>query len=407
MNTDPFWNEARVSHPFPPLITDLEVDVLIIGGGITGVTTAHLLSSEGYKVALVERHEIGGSDTGHTTAHLTYMTDTRLSKLISICGEEHALNSWEAGRMAMEHIHRVATGFPEEVGLVEVPGYLVASNGSDLQQERNQLIDEARIASRLGFDVEFLEQTGPTKAPGIRFERQMKFHPVKYLQALVAQGVQQGVMFFEDTEINSFDASQGAKANGRHIRYHNLIIATHMPIQGTRTQTAAAWFQTKLASYSTYAIAARIPTGSLEEMIWSDTADPFNYLRVEKTPDGEIAILGGEDHKTGQEPSTEACFSRLEETLSQFVTHYELRHRWSGRVIETIDGLPYIGEIKPGEYIATGFSGNGMTFGTAAALLIRDMLLKKHNPWKKTFDPARRDHYPNISRKTVISPIIL
>jgi Rieske Fe-S protein len=180
-------------------------------------------------------------------------------------------------------------------------------------------------------------------------------------------------------------------ANGHRITFDRVFIATHVPLQGNAGTVGAALFQTKLASYSTYAIAARYPKNSIDEMIWSDTADPFNYFRVDRTDDGDIVVLGGEDHKTGQTIETGDCFAALENTLRRyFGDHGEVTHRWSGQVVETIDGLPFIGETAEGQFIATGFSGNGMTLGTIAALMARDKFTNVENPFEKVFDPGRR-----------------
>jgi Rieske Fe-S protein len=151
----------------------------------------------------------------------------------------------------------------------------------------------------------------------------------------------------------------------------------------------ATLFQTKLASYSTYAVAATAPARTLPEMIWSDTAEPFNYLRVDRTEEGDVIILGGEDHKTGQVVETADCFERLEQRLAKIAPDAVISHRWSGQVVETVDGLPYIGENADGQFIATGFSGNGMTFGVVAAMMARDYLTGRKNGWEETFNPSR------------------
>jgi glycine/D-amino acid oxidase-like deaminating enzyme/nitrite reductase/ring-hydroxylating ferredoxin subunit len=392
MNTTPYWKDTatRVSHP--ALTRDLTVDVLIVGGGITGVSTAHLLASAGVKVALVERHALAGGDTGHTTAHLTYMTDTRLSEMLHTCGEDHTRNAWEAGLQAMHHIRKAAAGLELDVGLVEVPGYLVAAWDSDLDKERTRLFEEAEKAAAWGFDVEFMEKVSPTAMPGICFTKQLKFHPLLYLHGLAAQATQRGAQFFEHTEISEFgNHPHHAMANDHRIDFDHVVIATHMPMQGNRSTAAATLFQTKLAAYSTYALAAKIPAMALEPMIWSDTAEPFNYIRVERGNEHDLIILGGADHKTGQENSTLKHFDALEQTLKRIVTQFEITHRWSGQVIDTVDGMPYIGETCDGNFIATGYSGNGMTFGTVAALMARDHILGGFNPWKDTFDPGRRE----------------
>jgi Rieske Fe-S protein len=152
----------------------------------------------------------------------------------------------------------------------------------------------------------------------------------------------------------------------------------------------AALLQTKLALYSTYAIGARLPEGTVPEASFWDTADPYNYLRLDRRDACDYAILGGADHKTGQESDTERNYRALEQHLQRLFPHAIIDHRWSGQVIETPDGLPYIGETAPRQFIATGFAGNGMTFGTLAAIMARDAITGVKNPWRELFDPHRK-----------------
>jgi len=390
MNTQPLWSETIHMPTHIPLDTDLETDVVIIGGGITGLSSAHLLARAGLKVVLLERDRLGCGDTAHTTAHLTFMTDTRLSDLVRICGEEKAITSWIAGRRAIEHIRATATALGENVGLMDVPGYLVAHESADLEKESARLRKEGELAVGSGFEVTFLESIGPTGKPGLRFARQMKFHPLKYLRALSRECIKLGVRIFENTNVEDFgDDPRHLIANGRRVTYQHAVIATHVPLQGNRGTFGAALFQTKLASYSTYAVAGRTPTGILPEIIWSDTANPFHYLRVDRHEDHDVLIFGGEDHKTGQTVHTEDCYARLEDHLRRLVPATAITHRWSGQVVETVDGLPYIGGNADGQFIATGFSGNGMTFGVVAALMARDHITGQENGWEETFSPSR------------------
>jgi Rieske Fe-S protein len=238
--------------------------------------------------------------------------------------------------------------------------------------------------------VIYLDNVPPTGKPGILFRSQMKFHPLKYLTAVARDAVKQGALIFEETDVTEFGESPShVIANGHRINYQNVVIATHVPLQGNRGTMRATLFQTKLASYSTYAVAATAPARTLPEMIWSDTADPFNYLRVDRTEEGDVIILGGEDHKTGQLVETADCFERLEQRLAKIAPDAVISHRWSGQVVETVDGLPYIGENADGQFIATGFSGNGMTFGVVAAMMARDYLTGRKNGWEETFNPSR------------------
>jgi glycine/D-amino acid oxidase-like deaminating enzyme/nitrite reductase/ring-hydroxylating ferredoxin subunit len=392
MNTQPLWSKYPHIPEHMPLESEIDTEVVVVGGGITGLSTAHLLARAGFKVTLLERDRLGCGDTAHTTAHLTYMTDTRLSELVRTCGEEMALSSWIAGRRAMEHIRATASALGEDVELVEVPGYLVADEEADIEEETEILKDECRLAADAGFEVNYIESIAPTGRPGIRFERQMKFHPLKYLGALARECQKLGVRIFENTNVVQFgDEPRHLVANGHKVKYQHVVLATHVPLQGNSSTLGAALFQTKLASYSTYAISARVPSGGLPEMIWSDTAEPFHYMRVDRTAEGDVIVFGGEDHKTGQVIGTEDCFARLQKHLLGLVPAAEVSHHWSGQVIETVDGLPYIGGNTDGQFLATGFSGNGMTFGVVAAIMARDHITGQKNGWEDTFSPSRKE----------------
>ena len=168
-----------------------------------------------------------------------------------------------------------------------------------------------------------------------------------------------------------------------------MVAATHVPIQGARGTFAAALFQTKLASYSTYAIGAE--NEPVPEALFWDTDDPYHYWRFDRgRGESGFAIVGGEDHKTGQQPDTEGCYENLEKLLREKIRGAKPTHRWSGQVVETPDGLPFIGEVAERQFLATGFSGNGITLGTFSAMMIRDAIAGHPEPWTEVFDPHRK-----------------
>jgi Rieske Fe-S protein len=153
---------------------------------------------------------------------------------------------------------------------------------------------------------------------------------------------------------------------------------------------SATAFQTKLALYTSYVLGGRVRCGTVPDALFWDTSDPYHYLRVEPHADHDLIIFGGEDHKTGQVPTTSDCYERLELTLTSLVPDVRLTHHWSGQVIETPDGLPYIGQMAEHQYAATGFGGNGMTFGTLSGMIMSDAILGRRNPWADLFDPGRK-----------------
>jgi Rieske Fe-S protein len=153
---------------------------------------------------------------------------------------------------------------------------------------------------------------------------------------------------------------------------------------------SATLFQTKLALYSSYVVGGRVRKGQVPDALFWDTANPYHYLRIAPQEDGDFVIFGGEDHKTGQVENTTDCYSRLEQAIEKLIPGIDVTHHWSGQVIETPDGLPYIGDTGPHQFAATGFSGNGITFGTLSGMMATDRILGRKNPWRDLFDPARK-----------------
>ena len=391
MHTNSYWIETAPGAAFPKLECDLRVDALVVGGGITGLTAAYLLCKAGQSVAVVDRGRIGQAKTGQTTAHLTCATDARLSDLVKRFGRDHAQAAWDAGASAMAQIQANVADAGIACELRAAPAFLVAAADAEAG-EADRLRDEAALAAEMGFDAAFVEKAPLTGRPAMRLANQLKFHPLKYVQALAREIVRMGGQVFEETQVAEFHAEpRRVTAGGHGITFDFGVLATHVPLQGNTGALSAALLQTKLAAYSTYAIEARVPSGALPEMMWWDTANPYLYLRVDRRDTGDRLILGGEDHKTGQKTDTEACYQKLERILRAMVPDSPIvERRWSGQVIESVDGLPYIGEVGDGQFVATGFAGNGMTFGTLAGMMARDAATGARNPWRELFAVERK-----------------
>jgi len=169
-----------------------------------------------------------------------------------------------------------------------------------------------------------------------------------------------------------------------------VVIATNNPLVGFASITAATLFQTKLSLYTSYALGGRVPSGTLPEALFWDTRDPYDYLRIDRHRDFDYLIYGGEDHKTGQKKQTQRAYARLLGRLKKIIPEARVDHRWSGDVICTPDGLPYIGENAEDQFVATGYCGNGITFGTVAAMLARDWVTGRKNPWTNLFAVDRK-----------------
>ena len=390
-DTTPYWIGSTAMPVFKKLSRDERVDVVIVGGGITGLTAAYLLTRAGRSVAVLERGRCAEIDTGHTTAHLTMVTDSRPSQLMKAFGRDHAQAIWDAGLAAIGQIEAIAHGEGIDCDFASVPGYLHAPRDPSKQKDKVDFREEARLAADLGFDAAFVEEVPLMGMPGVRFEDQARFHPRKYLAGLARAITSAGGQIYEHSEACEFcDKPLSVKANDCTIACTDVILATHNPLVGLNNIAAATLFQTKLALYTSYVIAGRIKPNAVSDALFSDTGDPYDYLRLERHRDHDLVIFGGEDHKTGQVDDTNKCFDALQKRLEALLPGIEVSHRWSGQVIETPDGLPYLGRNAEHQYAATGFAGNGMTFGTLGAMIAVDGILGRTNPWTELFDTSRK-----------------
>jgi glycine/D-amino acid oxidase-like deaminating enzyme len=387
--TIPLWLLKKLPS-FPKVTRSAKFDAVVVGAGITGITTAYLLKQAGYTVALIERDRCASVDTGHTTAHLTYVTDLRLSKLVRYFGNDHARAVWDAGKAAMQQIEELIAAEEIDCDFRKVPGFLHASLAGG-RDETKSLREDAELVEKLGFDATFMDEVPYFKFPGVCFANQAKFHPLKYLAALIRNIPGKGSKVFEQSEVTEFgEEPLSVTANGKKLTCDFVVIATHVPLTGNTGLASATGFQTKLAPYSSYVLGAELPKGKVPEASYWDTTDPYYYLRIELGLHNDYAIFGGADHKTGQASRTEECFASLKETLQRHLPDAKVKRSWSGQVIETNDGLPYMGETAERQFVATGFAGNGMTFGTLAAMMARNAFLKQKNPWQELFSVNRK-----------------
>ena len=391
LDTTPYWIDSAPTPRFKKLSHDERADVVIVGGGITGLTAAYLLTAAGKSVALLERARCAMVDTGHTTAHLTMVTDTPLSELVRTFGREHAQAAWDAGLAAIAQIDEIVRRESIACQFEWVPGYLHAPRDPSRQSRQLDFQEEAKLAFDLGFDATFVRDVPLMGGAGVRFDDQARFHPRMYLAALARAVEAGGGRIYEHSEACEFhDDPLSVKANDFTIMCEDVIVATHNPLVGLNNVVSATLFQTKLALYSSYVIAGRVAHGVVPDALFSDTGDPYDYLRLTPQRDHDLVIFGGEDHKTGQVDDTKACYEALERRLTSLLPDIEVTHRWSGQVIETPDGLPYLGPGADHQYVATGFAGNGMTFGTLGAMIAVDGILGRTNPWVDLFHIDRK-----------------
>jgi glycine/D-amino acid oxidase-like deaminating enzyme/nitrite reductase/ring-hydroxylating ferredoxin subunit len=374
---------------FPALGASIAADACVVGGGIAGVTTAYLLMKKGRRVVLLTDGALGGGMTSRTTAHLASAIDDRYFEIERLHGERGAHLAAQSHQAAIEAIEAMVAHENIDCDFTRLDGYLFLPPDGD----PDELRAEHAAAVRAGVeDIEWVARApiaGFDTGPCLRFPHQGQFHPLKYLSGLAQAFIRGGGEIHAGThvaEVHGGERPRVVTREGHVVECADVVVATNTPIS---TRVA---IHTKQAPYLTYVIAARVPRGSVTQALFWDTLDSYHYARLD-SPGGELLIVGGEDHKTGQADDADRRFDALERWMrARFPVAGEIVHRWSGQVMETVDGLAYIGR-EPGEghvFLATGDSGMGMTHGTIAGILITDLIHGAEVPWATLYEPSRR-----------------
>ena len=395
-HTTSVWMATDVPE-LPTLTQNLRTSVCIVGAGIAGLTTAYLLARAGRAVVVIDDGAVGGGETGRSTAHITAALDDRYTEIEKLHGQEGARMAAESHTAAINRIESIASLEDIDCDFERLDGYLFLGGDDD----RRLLEEELEAAHRAGLsDVEMVERAPLTSfdtGPALSFPRQAQFHPLKYLNGLARAIIRDGGLLFTAAHADSIQDGEPATvttSSGHVITADNVVVATNSPVND--------WviLHTKQAAYRTYVIAARIPRGAVTRGLYWDTLDPYHYIRLQEVDPlldphrkEELLIIGGEDHKTGQADDAEERFTRLEEwTRQRFPMIGNVDFRWSGQIMEPVDYMAFIGK-NPGTdkhiFIATGDSGNGITHGTIAGMLLTDLILRRENPWTKLYDPSR------------------
>lgn len=383
------WSDSTQLLTTRSLDQNIQTDVCVVGAGIAGLTSAYLLSQKGFKVCLLEMREIASGQTGRTSAHLVTALDRRYSSLVRIHGKDGARLAAESHRAAIETIEKIIRSENISCDFKYLNGYLESGD----QKSAEELDEELKACHEIGLsEVHFVEEIpGKEKSkPALCFPLQAQFHPLKYSNALTKILIDQGVQIFTHTAVCEIEGGANAwvkTTEGFIVDAKQIVVATNSPINNTFA------IHTKQAPYRSYVISAMIPKGSFD-FLWWDTDEPFHYVRsIDFNSSHDLLIVGGGDHKTGQNDHPEQAFKDLEVwARAHFSGMEDIVHSWSGQVMETIDGLAYLGH-NPGPdknvYVITGDSGNGLTHATIGAILICDLIENKKNPWMKLYSPAR------------------
>ncbi|MFL6332385.1 MAG: FAD-dependent oxidoreductase [Pyrinomonadaceae bacterium] len=390
--TTSVWMATGDVPVFGPLVGDASADVCVVGAGIAGLTVAYLLAREGRSVVVLDDGPVAGGETARTTAHLVNALDDRYYELERLHGGRGARLAAESHTAAVDQIEEIVEREGIDCDFTRLDGYLCVGPG----QSTEQLGHELRAAHRCGLTevkyVERLPYDGYDFGAALHFPYQGQFHILKYMSGLAAAYTRLGGRLHTHTHADKMEGdgktARVETAGGHVVKAGAVVVATNTPVNDLVS------IHTKQAPYRTYVVGARVARGSVPRMLLWDTEDPYHYVRLQSVDEGsDVLIVGGEDHKTGQAEDFDERFRRLEAwTRERFPSVEAFEYHWSGQVMEPVDGLGYIGR-NPGDagnvYIATGDSGNGMTHGTIAGMLIRDLILGRENAWATLYDPSR------------------
>ncbi|MGZ3862249.1 MAG: FAD-dependent oxidoreductase [Bacteroidia bacterium] len=393
-----YWIESVAPlSGFQPLQEDIETDVVIVGAGLAGLSTAYCLLEKGRKVVVVEDGLIGSGESGRTTAHLVTALDDRYYQLESNFGAEETRLIAESHSKAIDFVEQTVKKENIDCDFERVDGYLFL-HPSD---KKNSLKKELDSALAAGIDISELENVPaiPNAGKCLRFAGQAQFHPLKYLNGLAKAIEKKGGRIFEQTHATEIDSSGITTAKGNKVKARHVVIATNSPVNNKYAM------HLKQYAYRTYVIGALIKKQSLPHALWWDTGNfevnpdipPYHYVRICAFNDEyDLLISGGEDHPVANTHKTdvpeEHRYDSLEDWTRKHFNIGSVVYKWSGQVLEPMDGIAFIGRNpfdNDNVYIITGDSGNGMTHCTIGGMLISDLITGRENPWESIYKPSR------------------
>ncbi len=363
-------------------------DTLVIGGGITGVTTALLLQKSGRKCLLAEAHNLCFGTTGGTTSHLNTFFDNSYDTIKSDFGEEGAQLVARATREALDLFKQHVKEYNIDCGYEEKDGYVYSQTAE--QTEQLDKIYDASLAA--GAEVAYTQNIPvPVEfEKAIVYKGQGQIHPTKYVMALAKAFEEAGGVIIQNCRVQEVkkrddDNLLDIKTTKGDFTLQHVIWATHIP-------PGINLLHFRCAPYRSYAMAVKLKNNNYPDGLAYDMYDPYHYYRTQNIDGEKYLIVGGEDHKTAHEENTEKCFLNLESHIRKYYDVAEVVNKWSSQYFEPSDGLAYIGHL-PGNpanvFVATGFGGNGITYSHIAALTLTELITKGKSEYANLFSPGR------------------
>ncbi len=390
------WVATTPTTSYPQLEGDLDVDAAVVGAGITGLSAAIMLLRAGLSVAVIEAGRVASGVTGYTTAKLSSLHGLTYASILDQHGRENAQRYAEASQAAIEKVAEFVVRDGVECDFERMPAFTYS-------EDENRIRDierEVEVAGSIGLPATLVTETDlpyPVAA-AVRFDDQAVFHPRKYCLGLAELIVREGGQVFEKSR--AFRIQSGKRClvhtEAATVRALHVIQATQLPIHDP------AGFFARTSPSRSYALAVTTKEHVPEGMYLSADS-PTRSIRPHREDGETYVLLGGEGHKVGQDPDTRERYAALEAWAKETFRPTEIKFRWSAQDYTPVDGLPYIGRLAPGTnglWVATGFKKWGMTTGTAAGMILADLILERDNPWAETFDSLRLK--PGASAKKLL-----
>ena len=365
------WSQTCQFRQREALPGDMQTDIAVIGAGMAGVLIASALQETGRRVVVLEAQRIAGGQTRNTTAKLTCQHALLYEKLTRTLGPNKARQYAQANAAALEEYRRIISAQGIECDLEQRDAYVYGTDAARLRKE-------AEAAAALGLPASFVEEAKlpfPT-AGAVRFANQAQFHPLKFLQA-----ISEPLTIYENTSVQSVEEDQLITSRGR-VQAEQIVFACHFPFVNFPGIYFARMHQER-----SYVIA--LENASQMDGMWIGAEQGSYSFRNY----GPLLLLGGGGHRCG-ENSVGGRYADLRQKAAQWYPGSREVAHWSAQDCVTADSVPYIGPYaasRPNWYVATGFQKWGMTSSMVAAMLLRDRICGKENPWAEVFDPGRFD----------------
>lgn len=376
-----YWLATTEPTAIAGLTQDIEVDVAVIGGGITGLATAWELQSLGRRVAVLEADRIAAATTGHTTAKVTSLHGDIYSRITGTHGRETARLYAASQEQALSRVRAIAADFEIACDWEELSAYTYMG----LEKARQ----ETQAAQDAGLDARFVTETGlPFAVEGaVRLDGQAQFHPRKYLLGLAAHFVRRGGLIFERTRATGLDGREVRTDTGHSVTADDIVVATHVPVFDK------ALLVSRLTTRREFVVAAPIPAELDPHGMYITPEGQTRSVRTAPLDDGRrLLIVTGEHFPPGQSDTAE-LLQRLASWAQDSFGVERLSHRWAAQDPGTADGLPFVGHMPLASdrvWVASGFGGWGMTNGVMAGHLLAALITDTEvPPWAGIYSPTR------------------